>query len=473
MFCTAGLLLLGSGCGGGGSEASDPAPVVVPVPPPPPPPPCPNALGDGTNSRKDGDDCLATFRDSDGAGYDARQLDHSLGWLVEANAPLDGLLVFGQSNAGLFVASDINSNLHAPLFPHTVVGSSLGYWGDNTTIRPPVAAAPFQDLYDPPSLIGHYPATLDAYAAERVARDGGRAPTGLYAYSQFQPGQPITSFVRGTTNYQDLLDDVRRTVASAKLYKRTFVVRGIVWIQGETPSGNYEAMLETLADNVAEDIKAITGQSGRPELMIQQINTPDAQPAITGVELAQLALARRRFGSGITLIGPMYQGRFGANDPQHVSDLGKMALADVAGLAFDRIRRGLTFTPLWPVAVSRAGAVIDVRFALPGNGLAFDADFVPATPDFGFVYHEPASPAKVASVAIVAPDTVRITLDRVPVGPGLLEYALGNETATDRFAAGRGNLYSEDNAISVYWRLGYPVPKKVRHYAVRFQEGVP
>jgi hypothetical protein len=462
------------GCGGGGSGSNDPSPSVTPVPapPPPPPPPCPNALGDGTNSRKDGDDCLATFRDSDGTSYDARQLDHSLGWLVEANAPLDGLLVFGQSNAGLFVASDIDSNLHAPLFPHTVVGSSLGYWGDNTTVRP-VVAAPFQDLYDPPSLIGHYPATLDAYAAERVARDAGRAPTGLYAYSQFQAGQAITAFVRGTINYQDLLDDVRRTAASAKLYKRSFVVRGIVWIQGEAPSGNYEASLETLADNLAEDIKAITGQSIRPELMIQQINTPDAQPVITGVELAQLALARRRFGSGITLIGPMYQGRLGFGDPVHVSDLGKMALADVAGLVFDRIRRGITFTPLWPVSVTRSGGVIDVRFALPGGPLAFDGDFVPATQDFGFVYHEPASPARVASVAIVAPDTVRITLDRVPAGPGLLEYALGNENATDRFAAGRGNLYSEDNATSVYWRLGYPVPRKVRHYAVRFQEGVP
>lgn len=473
------LTLSGCGGGGGGSATGGTVPVETPVPVPPPPPPPPPAvvmnLGDGTNLRSDGNDFVATFKDADGTTYDARQVGGSPGWLVESAAPLDGLLVYGQSNAGLYVATDVNANLRKPLFPRTVVGSSLGFYGTDTSVWPNVASAPFADLYDPPGAIGHLPATLDAYAAEQVARDAGHASTGLYAYSQYQGGQPIGAFIKGSVNYQDLMNEVRRAAASAKLYKRTFVVRGIVWIQGETVSANYGATLEQLADDLATDIVAITGQKVRPELMIQQINLPDAQPSVTGVELDQLALARRRQGSGITMVGPMYQGRFGAGDLMHVSDLGKMMLADVAGLVFDRIRRGVPFTPLWPVAVSRNGAVIDIKFNVPGNGLALDTDWLPNDiANYGFAYTDSVPSAYVQSVRIVGADTVRLTLNTAPTGGnGQVQYALGNEAAADGFSAGRGALYSEDSAASVYRRLGYPVPAKVRHYAVRFAIPVP
>jgi hypothetical protein len=454
---------------------SGPGAVVAPTPPilitPPLSSTAPNALGNGTNVRAEDTAFLATFRDVDGTTYDARQLKGTAGWLVESAAALDGLLVYGQSNAALSVATDTNKALHFPLFPHTVVGSSLGFYGDNTTVLPDVATAPFADLYDDPNLMGHFPATLDAYAAERFARDAGRPPTGIYAHTQSQGAQPIDSFVKGSANYQKLLADVRRTTASARLYKRDFVVRGVIWIQGESATGDYAATLERLADDLAGDIAAITGQTVRPELMIQQINTTDAQPGITGVELDQLALARRRLGHGITLIGPMYQGRFGAGDIIHVSDLGKMALADVAGLVFDRVRRGVSFTPLWPLSATRSGVTIDVTFAVPGNGLAFDTDLVPPTPNQGFNYWDDSGSARVVSVAIVGADTVRLTLDQVPTGANpRIQYALGNDAVIDGFASGRGNLYSEDPASSVYQRLGYPVPPKVRHYAVRFEE---
>jgi hypothetical protein len=473
----------GSGSGGGtGTVPSTPAPPpIVTKPNTPPPSPgtpvanAPNGLGAGTNLRMDGADYIATFKDPDGTSYDARQIAGTWGWLVESSAPVDGLLVYGQSNAGLVVATDIDRRLRTPVFPHTVVGSSLAFWGDEATRWPSTPSAPVADLYDWPELIGHFPATLDAYAAEQVARDAGRPPTGLYAYTQYEAGAAIGSFVKGSTNYQLLLDEVRRATASAKLYKRSFAVRGVVWIQGETVSSDYGTTLERLADDLAADIVAITGQATRPELMIQQINLPDAQPSITGVELDQLALARRRQGSGITMIGPMYQGRYGAGDLMHVSDLGKMALADVVGLAFDRVRRGLPFTPLWPVAASRAGAVIDIRFNVPGNGLALDTDLLPNDiANYGFAYTDDAKSAFIQSVQIVGTDTVRLTLNRIPFGTNAqVQYALGNEAASDGFSAGRGNLYSEDKAPSLYRRLGYPVPAHVRHYAVRFALAVP
>jgi hypothetical protein len=477
--CLAACLLASvAACGGGGDtagvSAAPTADAPLPPPPPPPAPQTPNGLGDGTNLRTDGDTFVATFRDPDATTYDARQVRGSLGWLVDSPAPLDGLIVYGQSNAGLNVATDTNLNLRKPLFPHTVVGSSLFFAATNQTVWPNVATAPFVDLYDPPDQLAHLPATLDAYAAEQVSRDGGRAPTGIYAYTQWQGGAPIEAFVKGSVHYQDLLAEIRRTTASAKLYKRSFAVRGIVWIQGETVSPNYGATLERLADDLAADIQAITGQATRPELMIQQINRLDPDPRITGVELDQLALARRRFGTGITMIGPMYQGRFGAGDSIHVADIGKMAMADVAGIVFDRIRRGQSFTPLWPIAVTRNGTEIDVKFAVPGKALAFDADLVPPTAAQGFAYRDDAGSAHVVSVALVGGDTVRITLDQAPSGTGRrIDYALGNEAAANGFAAARGNLYSEDTATSVYGRLGYPVPMKVRHYAVRFSEAVP
>jgi len=385
------------------------------------------------------------------------------------------LIVYGQSNAGLTVATDTDTRLRKPLFPRTVVGSSLGFFNTKATMSPNLATAPFTDLYDPPAAIGHFPATLDAFAAEQIARDAGRAPTGLYAYTQYQSAQPITAFVKGSVNYQDLIGEIRRTAASAKLYKRSFVVRGIVWVQGEFATDNYGATLEQLADDLAADIVATTGQAVRPELLIQQINRHGAQPTVTGVELDQLALAKRRQGTGITMIGPMYQGRFGAADVIHVSDLGKMMLADVVGIVFDRIRRGLSFTPIWPVAVSRSGAVIDIKFNVPGNGLALDKDVLPNDiANYGFVFKEDVPTAFIQSVQIVGSDTVRLTLNQVPAGVNpQVQYALGNEATTDRFSSTRGNLYSEASATSVYYRLGYPVPQRVRHYAVRFFVPVP
>ncbi|MBV9929933.1 MAG: hypothetical protein JO013_03190 [Alphaproteobacteria bacterium] len=464
------LCLCLAACGGdagpsGGVSAATPIVVAPPLSSS-----APNFLGNGTSVRSDDTAFIATFRDDDGTTYDARQLKGTAGWLVESSAALDGLLVYGQSNAGLSVATDTNKALHVALFPHTVVGSSLGFYGEGPATLSDAPAA-FADLYDEPGLIGHFPATLDGYAAERVARDAGRAPTGLYVHTQFQGAQPIDSFVKGTANYQSLLADVRRTTATAKLYKRDFIVRGVVWIQGESRTGDYAATLERLADDLAADIMAITGQAVRPELMIQQINTTDAEPGITGVELDQLALARRRFGRGITLIGPMYQARFGAGDIIHVADIGKMALADVAGLVFDRVRRGSAFTPLWPLSAIRSGVTIDVRFAVPGNGLAFDTDFMPPTPNQGFNYWDDSRSARVVSVAIIGADTVRLTLDQVPTGANpRVQYALGNDAVIDGYASGRGNLYSEDPARSVYQRLGYPVPAKVRHYAIRFEQ---
>jgi hypothetical protein len=478
-FVAACLLASLAACGGGGGEADtagvSPAPTAdAPLPPPPPPAPqTPNGLGDGTNLRTEASSYVATFRDPDATTYDARQLKGSFGWLVESPATLDGLIVYGQSNAGLNVATDTNLNLRKPLFPHTVVGSSLYFAATDQTLWPNVAAPPFVDLYDPPDQSAHLPATLDAYAAEQVSRDGGRAPSGIYAYTQWQGGAPIEAFVKGSVNYRDLLAEVRRTTASAKLYGRSFAVRGIVWIQGETVSPNYGATLERLADDLAADIQAVTGQTSRPELMIQQINRLDPDPRITDVELDQLALARRRFGTGITMIGPMYQARLGAGDFIHVADTGKMALADVAGLAIDRIRRGQSFTPLWPIAVTRNGAEIDVKFAVPGKALAFDTDLVPPTTAQGFAYRDDANSAHIVAVALVGGDIVRITLDQAPSGTGRrIDYALGYEPANG-FVAARGNLYSEDAATSVYSRLGYPVPTKVRHYAVRFSEVVP
>ena len=127
-----------------------------------------------------------------------------------------------------------------------------------------------------------------------------------------------------------------------------------------------------------------------------------------------------------------------------------------------------------PIAVTRNGVEIDVKFAVPGKALAFDGDVVPPTPDQGFVYRDDANSAHIVAVTLVGADVVRITLDQPPTGGGRrIEYALDNQLAPDGFTSGRGNLYSEDAATSVYARLGYPVPTRVRHYAVRFSESVP
>ena len=470
------MALLG-GCGGGdGGAGGVPVSGAAPSPTPAPAPsatPTPAPPATPTNVRSDPRGLLATFRDADGTVYEALQIPGSSSWLVDAAAPLQALYGYGQSNAGGDSPPGPVAALRTALFPNTVVGGATRFFADGKDAVSDPAAAPLVDLFEPATHVSNLAATLTAFAAERVSRDAGRAPTGIYGFTVYENGEPITTFERKAAaphnDFALLINDVRRATASARSYGRDFAVAGVLFVQGETPTAGYAASLRGLASDLAAAIMPITGQRTRPRLLIQQINQTDTFGRGSGVELDQLAVARE--GGDVVMVGPMYQGPL--SDYIHQGTIGRMMGADVAALVFDAVRRGQPFTPLWPTSVVRNGATIDVAFALPGAALAFDTDFVPMTANHGFGYQDETGPIPIGSVGIVDDRTVRIVLGTAPSGAGgRLDYALGNETDADGYAGGRGNLYSEAPTASVYFRLGYRVPPRPRHYAVRFSATV-
>ena len=192
------------------------------------------------------------------------------------------------------------------------------------------------------------------------------------------------------------------------------------------------------------------------------------------VEQEQLAVARARFGLGVTLTGPMYQQPL--SDSIHADNLGRMMGGEVDALAYHwAVTKGEDFHPLWPVAggVTRTGTEVRVPFALPlgTSALRIDDDWVLTVPDAGFIWTDDGAGVGIASVAIDGTEVV-ITLDGDPgvTTSETLEYAIFNAPDDTGWASGRGLIYADSGQPSVYYRRGFAVPPTIRHYSVRFKE---
>jgi len=416
-----------------------------------------------TNVVSDGADLLATFTDTDGTRYKARQLAGTSDWFVEGDGPVEAILAYGQSNT--LAAGYADPDTLGALFPNTVVMLPCGpTWtiGD----RRGVMAESFVPL-EVPAGTASLPGVMDSFAVERLARDAGRAPPGLYHFTVGVSGQRIAAFLRGRPTYEALLDNVMSAKEVAQRYDRALVVRAVLWTQGENSSEGYAGDLRQLIDSLQRDIKAITGQPHPPEFMIRQTSGADFGNTAGDSAQAQFEVARERVGHGVTLVGPLYQGAM--SDRRHYTTEARMMFADIAARALEAVRKGEVYRPVWPLTLTRSGKVIDVRFNVRGSGLRFDRDLVPASTAEGFQFKDAAGVIPIASVNIAAPDTVRITLNHEPAGAAAtLSYAMVDE-AVAKFSGPRGSLYSqEDGASTVYGRMGFAVPMHPRHYAVRF-----
>lgn len=411
-----------------------------------------------------GSDWLATFTDADGTRYRARQLGETHGWLVEGAGPVEAILGFGQSNASATGRTGVDPL--GALYPRTVVMLPTGAEWALGSARP-VAANSFVSLAVPAGN-GSLPGVMDSFAVERVARDAGRAPQGLYQFTVSASGQPIWAFMPGKPSYQALMENVATAKAAAQRYGRGFEVRAVIWTQGENSTAAYADDLRQLIDAVQTDIVAITGQSRLPEFMIRQVSGADGGLPARESAQGQFIVARERLGRGVTMIGPLYQGAL--SDHHHYTTESRMMFADIAGLAMEALRRGEVYQPVWPLSITRSGRIIDVRFNVRGSGLRFDRDRMPPTTSEGFRFEDATGQVPIESVDILGTDTVRITLDYIPAGTGgTLSYAMYDQ-ALANFPGPRGTVYSqEDGVSSVYGRLGYAVPMQPRHYAVRFE----
>lgn len=382
---------------------------------------------------------------------------------------VDVVLTAGQSNS--LIQPDTPWD-KAP-YAHSIVTFSV-----NPAIAGPTAFNPTNQrdlipLADTGS--GQYLQTLVANRKhwDRL-RSGVSAPPMVVAAAG-QGGQALTEFQSGTVNATNLTASATRAAELVARFGRTARAASILWVQGEAGPTGYAALLDPFITERRTAVEAAMvaggGAAGLPHFFLVQTNTSETIVSATDedVRQAQLEVGLDRTGDGVTLCGPTYQGIL--VDGIHSSHTARMAIADAVGriqhLVLDQ---GETFSPLHIVSAVRVGAVITVTLALPleTTTVAVDEDYVLPIEDYGFRFTDDsgATPA-ISSVVIASATTLTITLASVPTGGAqTLRYAFDNltESTDPNWPAGRGQIMAETNQPSLFHKLGYAVPEKVRHY---------
>jgi hypothetical protein len=445
------------------------------------------------NVRPDGNrGIVATSQDADGYTCDIyQQSTFKTDTAVAINSRgIRGVIVIGQSHTSAASGPIGTVTSYNNKAPHHILMTStaLERWGDTNWSSIETPPDDFVPLI-PRLNYGHCIVTCSAEALIAYERkEGARSPPRVYGISTrggiaFEQFLPNTS---GRYSYENALLDVSRMASCAKNYPMPFLLEFILIIHGENAnesSESWASVATTLLDSAVSDYKEITGQEQDPHVIIVQTNTGTDATVANGNELSQIELARTR--PDTYLAGPMYQYPFhnyeggpGIYSKIHIDNIGRLMLAEVIAIAQDCVgRRNISWNPLWPVlnGASRVGNVITIPMVLPPDctTLFFDNDWVQNVTNKGFTFSQTGGNNPTIQSVEIDGTNIVITLDVAPTGTNkTISYAIQNDSYTDGWATGRGQLYTNDIRKSIYHDLGYNTFEYVRHYSVRFKETV-
>lgn len=286
-------------------------------------------------------------------------------------------------------------------------------------------------------------------------------------------GWAYSKLKKGTVPYQNGMAQVAAAKAIALAAGQSYGVRGVTVIHGESDhvAGNThyaQDLAEWQADYEA-DVVALTGQTLPVPMFHSQMSSWTRYgQAVSTIPTQQLA-ASIASGGKLQLVGPKYFMPYA--DGVHLTNHGYRQLGEYFAKAYrSAILEGIPWEPLRPIAVSRVGAKITVRFHVPVPPLVLDTALVKDPGSYGFDFVDSAlKTPKILTVALAGPDTVELTLAAEPTGNNMLiRYAYkGVPTALAGPQTGaRGNLRDSDTTPS---RHGYAL----YNWAVHFAEPVP
>lgn len=270
---------------------------------------------------------------------------------------------------------------------------------------------------------------------------------------------------------------------------RSHVVRAVTFIHGEDDHYNYGDLypvarragggtLADYADALGElqtdyetDVRAVTGQAEGVPLFVSQMqgwtntnvlpsNPNYIPPASSPIPVQQYRA--HKTNPMVVLVMPGYSLLF--NDCLHFNGFGQRKLGEYFAKAYAKwVFEGKKWEPTGPMSITRAGAVVTVKYHVPVPPLALDTTNVTNPGNYGFRYLTGGS-AKIASgtaqaiqsVVVTAPDTITITLAAVPAGANQrLEYAnyfdyagTGRPGCPGPTQGVRGNVRDSDPAVS-------------------------
>jgi hypothetical protein len=338
----------------------------------------------------------------------------------------------------------------------------------------------------PPGGVTGYPnvETLNAAFANLVARMAreellvgqpeGKTSHDLLLSAHGVGGTPYSGLKKGTAPFTAGIAQVNAAKKVAAELGKSYIVRAVTTVHGEsdhvTNNLAYDQSLVEWQRDYETDVKAITGQADPIPLFQTQMSSWTRYGATTSkIPLLQLSAHVANPGK-IVLVGPKYHLAY-STDGVHLTNAGYLHMGEDYAKVYRRvILEGRPWEPLRPLTVTRAGAVITVKFAVPAPPLVLDIQTVsdPGTKGFQFASVGATAPA-ITKVEVTGPDTVTITLAGEPAGTTrTLRYAMTGQPQDlgGPMTGPRGNLRDSEATVS---RSG----NKLYNWCVHFEVDVP
>lgn len=258
---------------------------------------------------------------------------------------------------------------------------------------------------------------------------------------------PISQLIKGNNSYTNVIGAATRINAIAVAAGKTPVIRGILWVQGESDfaaSGSgYAATLATLRNDLNTDLKAVTGQSQNiPLFAVQPSNFSSGSSPNSGILYPVLDILAAHVANpgNIILCGPTYAAENVTASNLHYLGVQSARFGAGVGNALARVVvDGQTWEPIRPQSVNRSGNIVDIQFFVPNGSLVLDTTYTSNTPDgfFGFDFRQTGGTTTLQSVTLLNSNTLRFTLSGAPDGTSPFIRAGRNSAGTQVFSGPR------------------------------------
>lgn len=303
-------------------------------------------------------------------------------------------------------------------------------------------------------LIGYKKRTfeLSVYGmAEALASQLGR-DTLICIFPGGQGATPLARLSKGTSPYNTFIKNIKIAAENARDNGWEFHLPAICWMQGESdienyPDTDYKKLLTQFAEDINQDVKAITGQQEDVRIICYQSNNVTGGKRYVqnsydcfecGVPQSQMELIRDN-----TLFwasGPTYPYTF-VRERIHINGICQKRIGHLAALAAIDIIRGQQTRQrgLIPLTVDGHDNQVIIHYNVPVSPLQFDTTSVAKARNYGFSVITPDNEDILKSVSI-AGDSVILTCSK-PVDSCRLRYGINGQRMKSGHRHGpRGNL---------------------------------
>jgi len=293
-------------------------------------------------------------------------------------------------------------------------------------------------------------------------------------------GTGYSGLKKGTVNYSNGLLSLVAAKKLANLEGIPYVLGAFYVIHGESdyqsPAATYKSYLEEWQNDLQNDSKSITGQTGIIPMFLCQLSSSGSTYNNPTVPIGQLAAAEAN-PTKIYLVTPKYMLDYA--DAVHIPNYSQRRLGEYYGKVMKKVLvDGIAWKPLSPSTVSIAANVITVNFNVPVAPLQFDTTKVMSAANYGFEYFDSTNSASITNVALGSDLTsVVITLNTVPTGSNKkIAYAYSSDRLGGRYVVGspKGNLRDSDTTPALYTtNLPANYGTELNNWCVHFIKDIP